>query len=398
MKSILIISQNFYPEIGSAANRIKNMAELFSKENKVSVLTVKPCYPNSVMYKKHSYKTNQYEVFQVTTFFKRYSSNLFFRLLFYLDVFIRLIIKAIILSKDKDIIIVTSPPIFVGLVGIFLKYIHRKKVVLDLRDLWPKTLEGIGRLNYKVILRIAYFFEKKMYCSLDYILINSMGFYDYLISKGVDTNKISYVPNSLTINELIDSRNNLELNIKNDEILIVYIGNIGLAQDLTKFLELAIRYRFYSNIQFKVIGHGLRKQELLNFIKRNHMKNVSVLKPCSRKEANSVLKQSTISFIGLNHNPVFEDVLPGKLIDSLGNGIPILADTSGISAEIVSKAKAGLVIREIDVLMDPIIDSFIFDAHKRRLYSLNAYNYAKKFFNWQINFEILKKGIKANNE
>ena len=369
------------------------MAELFSEDSKVSVLTVKPCYPNSSMYSQQYYVDYRYEIFQVSTFFKKYSSNLFLRLIFYLDIFIRLSIKSIILSKEKDLIIVTSPPIFVGLVGVVLRCIFRKKVFLDLRDLWPKTLEGIGRMNHKAILKIAYFFEKIIYFSLNHIVINSMGFYGYLISKGVDSKKISYVPNSLSRKELIETRNYMKLDYDVNRILIVYIGNIGLAQDLTKFLELAIRYQSHKSIHFKIIGHGIKKQELMKLIQNYELKNISVLKPCSREEANYTLRRADISFVGLNHNPIFEEVLPGKVIDYLGNGIPVLADTAGVSADIISKAKAGLVIRDIDVLTDPIIDSFIFNIHQRKAYSLNAYNYARKFFNWEINFKVLKESI-----
>ena len=46
-----MISQHFYPEIGSAGNRIKNIYKLLKDENyDVNVLTTEPTYPNKKIY------------------------------------------------------------------------------------------------------------------------------------------------------------------------------------------------------------------------------------------------------------------------------------------------------------------------------------------------------------
>lgn len=56
MKSILLISQNFYPEIGSAANRMKNIFNhLVDHGYDVYILTTQPSYPNEKMYKDEKY-------------------------------------------------------------------------------------------------------------------------------------------------------------------------------------------------------------------------------------------------------------------------------------------------------------------------------------------------------
>ncbi|RIM13933.1 glycosyltransferase WbuB, partial [Staphylococcus chromogenes] len=45
-KKLLIITQNFYPELGSAANRMKMLFRHFTEENvKTHVLTTYPSYP-----------------------------------------------------------------------------------------------------------------------------------------------------------------------------------------------------------------------------------------------------------------------------------------------------------------------------------------------------------------
>ena len=56
MKKILIVTQNFYPEIGSAANRMKSVyLELKERGYDVTVLTSDPSYPNRNLYKDPNY-------------------------------------------------------------------------------------------------------------------------------------------------------------------------------------------------------------------------------------------------------------------------------------------------------------------------------------------------------
>ncbi|MEH7275902.1 glycosyltransferase WbuB, partial [Neobacillus vireti] len=51
MKRVLIISQHFYPEIGSHANRIKHLyIQLKKRDFDVTIFTTEPSYPNKKIY------------------------------------------------------------------------------------------------------------------------------------------------------------------------------------------------------------------------------------------------------------------------------------------------------------------------------------------------------------
>ena len=56
-KRILIISEGFYPEIGSAANRATNLVIQLKKQGYiVDVVTSYPSYPNKDIYEKDGYR------------------------------------------------------------------------------------------------------------------------------------------------------------------------------------------------------------------------------------------------------------------------------------------------------------------------------------------------------
>ncbi|WP_062320403.1 hypothetical protein [Halolactibacillus sp. JCM 19043] len=46
-KKVLILTQNFYPVVGSAGNRMKNIFELLNEHDvQTDVVTIEPSYPN----------------------------------------------------------------------------------------------------------------------------------------------------------------------------------------------------------------------------------------------------------------------------------------------------------------------------------------------------------------
>ncbi|QGS69576.1 hypothetical protein CV093_18725 [Oceanobacillus sp. 143] len=55
-KKVLIMTQNFYPVIGSAGNRMKNIYQLLNEfDIDADVLTTEPAYPNKNLYKDRSF-------------------------------------------------------------------------------------------------------------------------------------------------------------------------------------------------------------------------------------------------------------------------------------------------------------------------------------------------------
>ncbi|MDF9581752.1 glycosyltransferase family 4 protein, partial [Bacillus paranthracis] len=250
MKKILMVTQNFYPEIGSASNRMKNIyLELNERGYDVKILTSDPSYPNRNLYKDSSYwydKNIEKDIVRIHPKTRKYTRNLFRRLMLYIEVSFRLIL-AICKDKEKyDYIFVSTPSIFIPVAGMFAKRKMKAKLIVDVRDLWPESLIGIGFFNKNWILKFAYKLEHKIYHAADNIIINSKGFYSYISSTGIAPNRISFMPNSLTEKELstVPKKNT------NDQLTVIYTGNIGLAQDIEKLILIAEHLKEYKNISF----------------------------------------------------------------------------------------------------------------------------------------------------
>lgn len=399
MKSILMIVQNFYPEIGSAANRMKNIYVLLKQNGyEVTVLTMNPSYPNQNLYKDRQFwdeEDIEQDVIRISSGkIKGYTSSVWFRLFHYLETMFLFILTIFRLKKKYDYVFISTPPIFPTVAGMIAKRKMKAKLITDVRDLWPESLLGVGVFTNKTILNLAFWYEKKLYHTSDQIIVNSPIFREYIENKGVDKHNIRFIPNSLTMEEL-----NLAMNppiTSEGKIKVIYTGNIGLAQDILKLLKVAERLQGHRNIEFVIIGYGFRKNEVEEMIEKKGLTNIKLIQAKSRKSTLKEISSAHIAYVSLVEESVFDKVLPGKVIDYMCVGKPIVADVSGFAANMIRDAGCGLIAenRSVDEIATHII-TLANNTDLAETFGSNGYKFAKEHFNWNNNFEGLRHILEA---
>jgi glycosyltransferase involved in cell wall biosynthesis len=106
--------------------------------------------------------------------------------------------------------------------------------------------------------------------------------------------------------------------------VFVYAGNMGVAQDLDAFVELASRMRHRSDIGFLLVGRGSEFARLGRAIQDRALDNIVVQEQVSPAELSVLLARCHAGIIALHpahgtHN------IPGKLLTYLHAGLPVLA-------------------------------------------------------------------------
>jgi len=76
-----------------------------------------------------------------------------------------------------DVVIVTSPPLFVGITGYLISRFKRIPFVFEVRDLWPESAIDTGVLTNKLIIRLAYWVEGFIYKRARLINVLTPAFY-----------------------------------------------------------------------------------------------------------------------------------------------------------------------------------------------------------------------------
>jgi len=389
-KKVLVISQHFYPEIGSAGNRMKNVYKLL-KENDydVDVLTTEPTYPNKKIYSDEQFWDDdsldeENDVTRVKVANRKYSRSIINRLWYYLEIAFRMILFILFDRKKYDVIFVTSPPIFIAIVGLVAKYRYQTKMILDIRDLWPESLKGVGVFNYRFIIYIFSRLEKLLYVKADKIIVNSQRFKDFIIGNyHIPLNKISFMPNAARQEEISPIESG------DGPFKVMYAGNIGLAQDVTILMELAKELNEY-DIQLTVMGYGFKKREFVKFAKEHKLSNVNFMKPSTRKECLKTISAHHIGIVTLNGKEVFETVLPGKIIDYMTCSLPIVGAVSGYAKMIIETTEAGIVAKSHDA--EEMLKHILYLYQRPSLRSemaLNSRKYVQQHFLWERNINVL---------
>ena len=384
---ILLITQNFYPEIGSGANRLKNLYKYLSKNHKVEVLTTHPSYPNAKMYEEDKY-WNDTEISQSRDIMRlkmrmdKQSKSMFLRLLYYFELSYKVWVYVKEYQHLYDCIYVTSPNIFIPWAAFFQKRNRSVKRILEVRDLWPDSVKDVEKLNINLFFPILKLMEKLLYKASDKIVINNEGFRKY-IKEMVRNKEILYLPNAFTEEEVAFEE--LGKNFR-----VIYTGNIGFAQSYEKLQELATRLEA-EKIDFKIIGYGMNAHLFKSYIDFNYFKYVTFEEEKTREECLVDIRQSNIQLSILKDSEVFLNVLPGKVIDGIASGVPIVTNLGGFTGELVNGNKVGYA--KEGATTDELV-SAILKIKEDRALELTLRNNSRKLleseFLWEININKLE--------
>ena len=311
--NILLITQNYPPDIGAAAFRMKSLVDtLIERNHKVIVLTGTPNRYGSLKSDVQTEETQE-TIIRIPT--RKQSSNLLFRSLSFLDFFFKGYLRAKKLSKTADIIVATSPQLLVAYLGALVKS-KQKPFILDIRDLWPDVMVEMGittksRASFKVLKRI----EKRCYKKADEIIINSPAFENH-VAKYTDK-KINLITNGID-DYLFKELSTFELKPFSSPFTITYAGNLGLAQKIDILADVA--NEFNGRFNFQIIGDGSGKKKFTDKIEENNITNIKIINPLPRVELIKYYKKTDAFFVHLKDIDMFKKTIPSKMFEYIATG------------------------------------------------------------------------------
>src|SRR5262249_25469075 len=88
-------------------------------------------------------------------------------------------------SRRPDVVIATSPELFCGWAGVIVSALRRATFVLEVRDLWPESIEAVGAMRNPRILRFLEWLEQRMYAAADQVVTVGDGYRRKLVERGV---------------------------------------------------------------------------------------------------------------------------------------------------------------------------------------------------------------------
>lgn len=347
MKRVLFLSQWFEPEpVYKGARFVKGLQELGYE---VEVLTGFPNYPTGKLYPGYQGKKlfmretiDGVKVNRVWLYASHDRSGLK-RLFNYFSFCFSAMFIGVFLIRKPHLVYVYHPPPTTGLAGIFLKIVFRSKIVYEIQDLWPDTLESTGMIKGRKILRAVSLLCSFIYRSVDKIIVSSPGFKKNLIGRGVPPAKIELIynwyPNEEWIPQVDQNRDDSE---ENNEFSVLFAGTQGLAQDLDTVLDASkILLGTNPSIRIKFLGDGVQTEYLKARVKKESLTNVTFLDRVSPVEALKLLKKASVLLVTLRDDPLFKITIPSKLQAYMAVGRPIICGVGGDADELILSSGGG---------------------------------------------------------
>lgn len=250
--------------------------------------------------------------------------------------------------KKHDVIIVTSPPLFVGITGIIAKIIKKIPMVFEVRDLWPESAIDTGVLKNKYIIKLAYFVEKLTYRFANKINVLTPAFKQALIDrKKIPQEKIIFIPNGADLDIFHPGPKENWVREKyglQNKFVVTYMGAHGVANHLHSLIDVAKECRDVKEIIFMLIGDGMQKKELMDRVKQEGLENVLFIDSQPKHSIPDFCNASDVCTAVLKKVDTFKTVYPNKVFDYMSCGKPILLGIDGIARELIEESKSGYYV------------------------------------------------------
>lgn len=393
MKEILIISNYYPPEKGAAANRIGQLA-LKLRQNNYNVSVVCPLanYPKGELFPEYKGKfsvtenTDNINVKRLWIY-PSVSQNIFVRIVSVLSFSLSLFFY-LMFTKTPQKVVVQSPPLLLSFVAVLVLSLKRKKIILNVSDLWPLAaieLKALKKdsLSYKISL----FMERFIYKKATLVLGQSNEIMSHIHSFFPE--KKTYLYRNFPDHQV--AKMNFETT-ENQPIKLFYAGLLGVAQGV---LELCEKIKLEGlNIELHLMGDGAEKTQIEALIHSNPAQKIFFHGMLERKDLHEKLKGFDIAIVPLKTR-IYGSV-PSKIFEYGSLGFPILYFGGGEGETIVAENNLGWVahVGNFADLNEKLVSISKLDKTELDLMKKAAFYQSKKVFNLDSQIkDLIEKGV-----
>lgn len=347
---IAILTQYYAPEVGAAQVRLAALAEAFTaKGHLVTVLTAMPNYPTGRIYAGYPRFFLRERIGGVhvirTYIVPTQRATMLHRLASYTSFAASSAFVGTFLLPRPDYLLVESPPLVLGLAGVYLSRVKRARLIFNVSDLFPETAVRLGVLRAGTALhRLSAWLERFCYRrawlvtgqALEIIRDIAKRFprcQTRLLSNGVDPSV--FRPRSSAGGARTPAS-------ENGRCVAMYAGLHGLAQGLHYVLDAAERLQSDSGCDLVLVGDGPEKSALVADAARRGLTNVRFLDARPHGEMARILQDADILVVPLVR--YITGAVPSKLYEAMATGRPVVLMAEGEAASIVRNHQAGLVV------------------------------------------------------
>ncbi len=347
---ILLLTQYFPPETGAAPARARHFAANLARlGHDVTVVTGMPNHPSGVKhpaYRRCLWRRENDGPVRIVrcalyasprkTFATRMLNQLSFALT---SVFGGL------RAGPCDIILVSSPPLFLGASAWLLGLVKAAPFVLDLRDYWPQAAVALGQLNSRTAVKLATGLEEFLYRRTGRMVAVTPGMRRLMLERGIPAHRVELVTNGADLDRFRPAGAGAA---DGEEFTVLYSGTHGLVHGMGVILDAAESLRDDERIRFLLVGDGVAKDDLVADAERRGLRNVEFTPSVPPEDLSDIIGGADVCVATTTAGAFSEGTIPVKLFDYMACGRPVVAAVNGDGRRLIDESGAGIVVEPGD--------------------------------------------------
>lgn len=229
---------------------------------------------------------------------------------------------AALFIRKVDVILSPSPPLTIGLLNVWLGKLKGAKVIYNVQEVYPDILGKKSGLVFNILSRMEHY----IYDSSSAVTTIDGIFYNTIKDRFRNANKLHIIPNFVDTDLYRPVKETPSLDkslfIPNDNLKLLYAGNIGMAQDWATLIELANKTRC-CNYDYYVIGEGMMRRYLKDKITEFNLTNIHLVPYQPRELMPEIIGFSDIQFIFMEPE-IAAQGFPSKVYTIMSSAKPLL--------------------------------------------------------------------------
>lgn len=390
---VIFLTQYFPPETGAPQNRLFATAQALQRHGaEMTVLTAMPNYPD--MRIQEAYRGSFYRKEEIAGMlvhrvwlFVSTGRGIVARLLNYFSFVFTSLVVGLFKLKRSDVLLVESPPLFLGITAMLLARAKGAKLVFNVSDLWPESAVQLGLVTNRTMIGMSTWLEMLCYRRSALITGQTQGIVANIQARYPDK-RVLWVPNGVdfsaiaSADEVPVSDVRSRLNIGAEDMVFAYAGILGHAQGLEVVLQAAALLRERRDIHFLLLGDGPEKAMLQALKGTLDPIRVHFVDRMPRQELLGLMRSIDGVVVPLRKNDLFLGAIPSKIFEALALGKPLLLGVEGEAKDLfIVQGESGLAFEPDNA--GSLAEAAIHYADNRslvRVHGTNGQRYVREHF------------------
>lgn len=355
---VLVVNQYFRPDVASTGQIAADICDGLAESGfNVDVVSAEPCYTSdSPTAAPRETSESGVRVHRVSMGLFKGKENILKRYGGYLWFMARAwnLVDRIVADRKPDVVLTFHNPPFIGLLGARLRKKYGVPFVYSLYDILPEVVLKAG---WNLPALFSYVWNRlnaRIHEQADRIIVLSDSMAEALKEKGVPGGCIETVslwarPELATGEADLELRR--EMGVADDDLFLLYAGNMGYMHDLKSLIDAAARLEG-KRVRFVFIGRGPKREETVREVENRKLGNVIFLDYQPEDRFKRILTSADAAFVTLK--PGMEKLcFPSRTLTFMSAGVPIVAlmDASADVAQMVERASFGWHVRDAGELV-----------------------------------------------